>query len=114
MAYLAVTVSNELFEATRTKLIREASAIVAQTLHKSESVVCVSVRHAAILFGGESGSAAFVELRSPDGLGANVNSLLSKKLCELLLREAGVPPERVYLNFVDLELPSWGWDGKSL
>ncbi len=114
MVYLSLTLSHELFETAREHLIREASELIAQTLRVSESTVCVSVSHAAMVFGGATGSAAFVELRSPDGLDANVNSVLSKRLSELLRREAEVAPDRVFLNFVDLERASWGWDGKTL
>jgi phenylpyruvate tautomerase len=114
MAYLSFTISNELFEAASERLIREASGLIAQTLRKSESAICVSVSHATMVFGGDSAASAFVELRSPDGLDANANSVLSKKLCDLLMREADVPPDRVYLNFVDLERASWGHGGRSL
>lgn len=113
MPYLSLTLSNELFEGTRDRLLHEASALVAETLGKSESLVCVSIRHAAILFAGDSGPAAFIELRSLGGLDANTNAVLSRELCALLEREADVPPERVFLNFVDVERPDWGWNAKT-
>ncbi len=54
MPYLSLTLSNELFESTRDRLLHKVSALVAETLGKSESLVCVSIQHAAILLAGGS------------------------------------------------------------
>ena len=91
MPYLSLTLSNELFEGTRDRLMHAASALVAETLRKSESAVCVSIQHATMLFAGGSGPSAFLELRSLGGLDANTNTVLSRKLCELIEREADYP-----------------------
>ena len=113
MPHLSITLWNEPFESIRQKLMAGASALVAKTLVKSESSVCVTVPHAAMLFGGEPGPAAFLELRSLGGLDANVNAVLSRKLCKLLESEIDIPPERVFLNFVNVERGDWGWNGKT-
>ncbi len=113
MPYLSLTLSNELFESARDRLLHQVSALVAETLGKSESLVCVSIQHAAILFASGSGPAAFLELRSLGGLDANTNTVVSRKLCELLEREADVPPDRVFLNFVEVERADWGWNAKT-
>ncbi len=114
MPYLSLTLSNELFENTRDRLLHVASALVAETLRKSESAVCVSIQHAPMLFAGGSGPSAFLELRSVGGLNANTNTVLSRKLCELLEREADIPPDRVFLNFVEVDRADWGWNAKTL
>ena len=67
-----------------------------------------------MLFGGEAGPAAFLELRSIGGLDANTNAVLSRKLCKLLESEIDIPPERVFLNFVNVKRGDWGWNGKTL
>ncbi len=114
MPYVSLTLSHQLFEGIRDRLLHEVSAAVAETLRKSESVVCVSIRDAAMLFGGASGPSAFVEVRSIGGLDANTNTVLSRRLCELLEREAEVPPDRVFLNFVEVEREDWGWNATTM
>ncbi len=114
MPYLAITLAAEPFEEVRNRLLHESTRIVAEQLAKPASVVCVSCRSEAMLFGGEDGPAAFLELRSSGGLDANRNAVLTRKLCRLLAREVDVPPERVFVTFVDIPPADWGWNGKTL
>jgi len=114
MPLVAITLSNDLFESVREKLLREVSAVVATTLDTSEAGLQITLRQAHSLFGGESGPTAFVEVRSPGKLDANTTSRLARELCALLEIEADVPPERVFLNFMEVSRGDWGWNGKLL
>ena len=38
---------------------------------------------------------------------------LSQKVCKLLNDSLGVPEDRVYLNFTDVEASNWGWNGST-
>ena len=59
------------------------------------------------------GDAAFVDVRSVGGLTDDVNRKLSQKVCKLLNGSLGVPENRVYLNFTDVEAANWGWNGST-
>ncbi len=72
----------------------------------------VTVSPAAILMSGKPGDAAFVDVRSIGGLSGDVNRELSQKVCGLLSESLGVPQNRIYLNFTDVEASNWGWNGK--
>jgi len=61
---------------------------------------------------GDPGEAAFVDVRSIGGLTGDVNRKLSQKVCKLLSDSLGVPQNRIYLNFTDVEASNWGWNGK--
>jgi phenylpyruvate tautomerase len=100
-------------KAKQKTLLAALSGIVAETIGKPEKYVMVTVNPAAILMSGKGGDAAFVEVRSIGGLGGNVNRQLSQKICRLLNRSLGVPSERIYLNFADVEAGNWGWDEKT-
>jgi phenylpyruvate tautomerase len=54
-----------------------------------------------------------VDLRSIGGLSDEVNRKLSQQVCKLLKDSLGISPDRVYLNFTDVEAPNWGWNGST-
>ena len=60
-----------------------------------------------------SGDAAFVDIRSIGGLTDDVNRRLSQNVCKLLNDALGVPPNRIYLNFTDVQASHWGWNGST-
>ena len=112
MPLLEITTSNDLFENVREKILREASHLVARQLGKSEDSVMVTLRHAHSLFCGESVACAFLELRSAGALDAQTATRISGELCKLMEKEADVPPQQVYLNFLNVPRGSWGRNGK--
>ena len=57
------------------------------------------------------GAAAFGDVRSIVGLTNGVNRKLSQKVRKLLNDALGVPENRVYLNFTEVETGDWGWNG---
>ncbi len=38
---------------------------------------------------------------------------LSQQVCKLLSDSLGIGPDRVYLNFTDVEAGNWGWNGRT-
>jgi phenylpyruvate tautomerase PptA (4-oxalocrotonate tautomerase family) len=89
------------------------SKTVAETIGKPEQYVMVSASQAAMQMSGNPGDAAFVDVRSIGGLTHDVNRKLSQKVCKLLNDSIGVPPNRIYLNFSDVEASHWGWNGST-
>jgi phenylpyruvate tautomerase len=94
-------------------LLASLSKIVAETIGKPEQYVMVVVNPAAIIMSGKPGEAAFADIRSIGGLGGEVNRQLSQKVCRVLTDTLGVPSNRVYLNFTDIEAGNWGWNGST-
>jgi phenylpyruvate tautomerase PptA (4-oxalocrotonate tautomerase family) len=95
----------------RQALIGSLSRIVAETIGKPEQYVMVTLSPAAMLMSGKAGDAAFVDIRSIGGLNSKVNEQLSQKVCGLLKQSLGIAPERIYINFTDVEASAWGWNG---
>ncbi|HZQ45710.1 MAG TPA: phenylpyruvate tautomerase MIF-related protein [Verrucomicrobiae bacterium] len=101
-------------EDKRKALLGSCSKMVAETIGKPEHYVMVSiVEHAAMLMSGRAGDAAFVDLRSIGGLTKDVNRKLSQQICKLLNDSLGIPPDRIYLNFADVDAANWGWNGST-
>ena len=46
-------------------------------------------------------------------LGEDVNRKLSQQVCRLLEDSLGISPDRVYLNFTDVDAGNWGWNGST-
>ena len=97
----------------RKALLASLSKIMAETIGKPEQYVMVTIGSAAILMSGKPEDAAFVDVRSIGGLSGDVNHQLSQKVCRLLNESLGVPQDRSYLNFTDVEAGNWGWKGNT-
>jgi phenylpyruvate tautomerase PptA (4-oxalocrotonate tautomerase family) len=94
-------------------LLVALSKIVAGTIGKPEQYVMITASHSAMLMSGKAGDAAFVDIRSIGGLNSDTNRKLSEQICKLLKDSLSLAPERVYLNFTDVEAGNWGWNGST-
>ncbi len=113
MPLLKLETTVVLTEDKRKTLLPALSKILAETTGKPEGYVMITLSQAAILMSGKPGDAAFVDIRGIGGLTGDVNRRLSQKVCGLLNESLGVPPDRIYLNFTELEAPNWGWKGNT-
>ena len=113
MPLLKLETTVVLTEEKRKALLAALSKAVAGAIGKPEQYVMVTIGSAAILMSANPGEAAFVDIRSIGGLSGDVNRRLSEKLCKLLNDALGVPENRVYLNFTDVEASNWGWNGST-
>jgi len=102
-----------LSEDTQKQLLTSLSRAVAATIGKPEQYVMVTISQAAVIMSGKQGDAAFVDIRSIGGLSHEVNRKLSQQVCKLLTDSIGVPLDRVYLNFTNMEAGNWGWNGST-
>jgi len=94
-------------------LLASLSQTVAAVIGKPQQYVMVTVSQAAIQMSGSPGEAAFVDVRSIGGLTGDVNRKLSQKVCQLLHDSLGIPANRIYLNFTDVQASHWGWNGST-
>ena len=72
-----------------------------------------TIGQGAMMMSGKDGDAAFVDIRSIGGLTEDVNRKLSQQVSKLLKDSLGIPSDRVYLNFTDVEAGNWGWNGNT-
>ena len=93
------------------RLLKKATELVVRELNKPIEYVQVMLKQAeALCFGGTTQPNAFVELRSL-GLPADRIKPLSRAVADLLSQELGVPPNRLFINFCDVDRTMWGWNG---
>jgi phenylpyruvate tautomerase PptA (4-oxalocrotonate tautomerase family) len=111
MPYLKLSTNQTLSHDERNALLARASKLAAQQLGKPERYVMVEIHSgAALLFGGSDAPAAYLELKSI-GLSAAQTRPLSQALSALLQEALGIPPDRVYIEFGNIDGSWWGWNG---
>ena len=113
MPLLKLETTVVLSEDKRQALLASLSKTVAETIGKPQQYVMVASSQAAMEMSGNPDDAAFVDVRSIGGLTGDVNRKLSKKVCELLHESLGIQPNRIYLNFTDVQASHWGWNGNT-
>jgi phenylpyruvate tautomerase len=113
MPLLKLETTVALTDDKRKPLLASLSRALAETTGKPEGYVMITASHADILMSGKPGDAAFVDIRGIGGLSGEVNRRLSERLCHLLHESLGVPPDRIYLNFTEINAGNWGWKGNT-
>ena len=99
-------------EKQREARLAPVSKLLAEITRKPESYCMVAYDHAAMLFAGDPGPAAFVDVRGIGGLNREVNTKLSAALAVELKKSLGVPPDRLYITFTEVAADHWGWNGE--
>jgi phenylpyruvate tautomerase PptA (4-oxalocrotonate tautomerase family) len=111
MPYLKIQTNKSIADEAEQPFLQKASRLVAKELSKPEDYVMVRLEPpGAMLFAGSAEPAAFLELRAI-GLPAKKANELSRRLCDLVESELGIPKDRVFINFADVSANLWGWNG---
>lgn len=111
MPYLKIQTNLPLSRKAERTVMKSASALVAGELAKPEEFVMVALQDDThMLFAGTDDPVAFLELKAI-GLPARKTRTLSQKLCQLIEEHLGIPPNRVYVKFIDVRRGMWGWKG---
>ena len=113
MPLLKIETTVPLPEEKEKPLLAALSKAVAATIGKPEQYVMITISHSAMLMSGKAGDADFGDVRSIGGLNGETNRQLSQQICKLLKDSQGIAPDRVYLNFTDVEAGNWGWNGST-
>ena len=113
MPYLKITASQSIDADKERNLLKAASKAVAAELGKPEQYMMVSAEApVSMVFAGTDTPCAFLELRGI-GLPSSKAGKLSQLLCGLVESHAGIPQDRVYINFADIPPNLWGWNGET-
>ncbi|MDE3084405.1 MAG: tautomerase family protein [Verrucomicrobiota bacterium] len=92
-------------------MLKEASSLVARELDKPEEFVMIALQpNTTMFFAGSDDPVAFLELKSI-GLPGIKTKRLSEVLCALVEEHLGIPKDRVYVKFIDVQRSMWGWKG---
>ncbi|XP_035280890.1 macrophage migration inhibitory factor [Anguilla rostrata] len=98
-------------DAVPAALLTEATQELAKAMGKPAQYIAVHINpEQMMLFGGKGDPCALCSLHSIGKIGASQNKEYSKLLCGLLNKHLGISPERIYVNFFDMEAPNVAWN----
>lgn len=113
MPYFNIETNAIIDESSIQDLTKKFSVFISELLGKPEQFVMISLKtENSLIFGGNGKSTAFVQLKSI-GLPKERCTEFSEKICNLLDSELGIPKDRIFINFQDLERSMFGWNGKT-
>jgi len=96
-----------------TSLLTALTHLASKHLNKPKEYVQVLVHPSTTMtFAGTAEPTAWVEVRSL-GLPEGSPQQLTEGLCQILEDELGIPPARVFANFMDMPRTHWGWDRRT-
>jgi phenylpyruvate tautomerase PptA (4-oxalocrotonate tautomerase family) len=111
---LKLSLSLKLEDDQKASLLQSLSKVLADGLGKPENYVMVSIEdEVAIIMSGEMGPAAFADIRSIGALNDEVNKEFSNTLCTFLNEQFGIPTNRIYINYTDMDASYWGWNSST-
>ncbi len=113
MPYFSIETNQTVDPASNRELMKKTSAFIAELLGKPESYVMIAIKPGTpLIFAGSDEPAAFVRLKSI-GLPKERSTDFSEKICGFVQQELKVPPNRIFIDFKDLERDMFGWNSKT-
>jgi len=113
MPYISIETNQSLDESVAGNLTGKVSAFASELTGKAEQWMMVAIKPGTVMvYNGSQDSIAFVALKSI-GLPEEKCADFSRRICDFLSTELDIPPQRVYIEFKDLQKAMFGWNGKT-
>ncbi|NP_001027889.1 macrophage migration inhibitory factor [Takifugu rubripes] len=91
-------------------LLSEATNELAKAMGKPAQYIAVHINtDQMMMFGGKGDPCALCSLHSIGKINGAQNKQYSKLLCDQLSKHLGISPNRIYINFVDMDAANVGW-----
>ncbi|XP_028314695.1 macrophage migration inhibitory factor [Gouania willdenowi] len=95
-------------------LLSEATQKLASAMGKPAQYIAVHVNaDQMMMFGGNGDPCALCSLHSIGKISGAHNKEYSKILCGLLGKHLSISPDRIYINFVDMDAANVGWSNST-
>lgn len=109
MPYIAIETNKEVDALAGKVTLQEMSRLVSGLLGKPEKYIMVSLRNLPMVMEGNDEPAAYVVLKSI-GLPMQQCRDFSKEICTFLDAQLGIPQDRVYIDFQNIEGALFGYN----
>ncbi len=114
MPYFSIETNKKIEISETEKISKKASRFLAEMMSKPEQVIMVAIKPGTpLIFGGTGEPCAFVRIKAL-GLDKGRCPEYSGKVCGFLEREIGVPGNRVFIEFTDIDGKCFGYNGNTL
>ncbi|XP_051926658.1 macrophage migration inhibitory factor [Hippocampus zosterae] len=95
-------------------LLTEATKELAKAMGKPAQYIAVLINaEQMMMFGGKGDACALCSLHSIGKISPSENKQYSTLLCGLLNKHLGVSPDRIYINFVDMDAHNVAWNNST-
>ena len=92
-------------------LLQELSSALAEQTGKPEAYVMTLLETGVpMTFAGSAEPCAYVEIKS---IGALRPPAMTAAFCQLIQTRTGIPANRIYIGFDDVQASCWGWNGST-
>lgn len=111
MPFINSKVTVKLNKSQKESLKAQLGQAIACIPGKSESWLMVGIEDEYCLYfqGNQNAPAAFVEVKIYGHASAKDFDKMTGKLCEIYEKELGIPKNRIYVTYEEVE--NWGWNG---
>jgi len=109
MPLLSITTSERVDD--KGLFLRNCSHLISQLTKKSEQYVMIRLfDQIPMYFDKDQSPSCFIELKS---IGSLNPSEMSKEISRFISKQIGIPINRVYINFENINPSNWAWNGKT-
>ena len=89
-------------------LLKALSSKLADLTGKPEKyVMCLLETNIPMRFSGSDEPSCYVQIKS---IGALKPPEMTKEICELIRAKVGIPTDRIYVSFEDIDASNWGYN----
>lgn len=114
MPYFSIETNKLIDKDQNLELMKKATSFLSGIMNKPEQVIMVAIKPGKpCIFGGTDDPTAFVQVKS---LGLEIGRCpeYSNKLCGFIENEMGIPMDRVFIDFANIDGKLFGYNGTTL
>ena len=108
MPYINVSTSAKVNE--KDKLLEEISILISSLTNKSRRFVMAKIDDNCQMFFDDEAPSCFLEIKS---IGSLNPSEMAKPISDFVYEKMGIPIDRIYISFEDVQASLWAWNGKT-
>ena len=108
MPYINVSTSSEVNN--KSKLLEEISILISSLTNKSRSFVMAKIDDNCQMYFDNETPSCFLEIKS---IGSLHPSEMAKPISDFVHKKMGIPIDRIYISFEDVQASLWAWNGRT-
>ena len=108
MPFINISTSSKVDD--KDKLLKEISILIASLTKKSQKFVMARLEDESKLFFNDEGPCCYFQIKS---IGSMNSHEMTKPICEFIHEKIGIPIDRIYICFEDINPKMWGWNGRT-
>lgn len=113
MPFLKLSTNKQLSKDKKQQLLRDMTALLSKDLNKSEKYIMVDCEdNKDMIFAGIEDLMVFIELRSIR-LPEDKTGELSKSLSNFVKNNLQISPDRIFINFFNIQPHMWGFNAST-